>query len=251
VPTIGVNRIGPPCHITEVANAPRRPVLRADSHADRTVAMTTSFEGLPLLHTRNYDTEVYLDGQTLKVVGSIRDFKPAGVYIDGDPEPLGIHHMTVVLDVALETLRITDVDVTFTIHPHTTCPAIVDHYDKLIGLSVSRGFNRQVRELFGGPRGCTHTTALLQAMGPVVIQSLWSVRVMQKRAAGAAPFAREPGDTNQAVLGNLNTCHIWAEDGEHVAQVRAGNWHEAPVWITKRLVELGRDPNDWMSEAGR
>ena len=57
-------------------------------------------------------------------------------------------------------------DVVFEAHPHTTCPAIIEHYQGLVGLSIARGFTHQVRELFGGPRGCTHTTALLLAMAP-------------------------------------------------------------------------------------
>jgi len=37
-------------------------------------------------------------------------------------------------------------------------------------LSIARGFTHKVRGLFGGPRGCTHTTALSQAMAPEAIQ---------------------------------------------------------------------------------
>ena len=46
----------------------------------------------------------------------------------------------------------------------------------LVGLSIARGFTHRVRELFGGPRGCTHTTALLQAMAPIAMQCFWSMR---------------------------------------------------------------------------
>ena len=213
--------------------------------------MTTALDELPLLHTHNYDTQVYLDGSTLKVVGSVRDFKPAGVYIEGDPEPLGVHHMQVILDIDLDGLVISNVDVEFKIHPHQTCPSIIEHYDKLIGLTVSRGFNQKVRDLFGGPRGCTHTTALLQAMGPVVIQSLWSVHVMSKRQAGEPPFKRDRGDLDHSAETTINTCHVWHEDGEQIARVRSGEWNEPPVWISRRLVELGRSPDDWMADAGR
>ena len=44
---------------------------------------------------------------------------------------------------------------------------------------------------------------------------------------------------------NLNTCHIWAEDGDQVRSIMAGEPMEVPVWIVKRFNELGLDPNTW------
>ena len=78
-------------------------------------------------------------------------------------------------------------------HPHAACPRIEDHYQHLIGLSIARGFTHKVRELFGGPRGCTHTTALLQAMAPVAIQSMWSFRV-EGDPRGRRPAGRRGPD---------------------------------------------------------
>ena len=121
-------------------------------------------------------------------------------------------------------------------------------YQGLVGLSISRGFTHKVRELFGGPRGCTHTTALLQAMAPVAIQSIWSFRMAQTE--GGAPSG--PFDTAAAREGvlatNLNSCHVWAEDSEHVATLRNGEPMEVPLWITKRFSELGRDASSWRSD---
>ena len=59
--------------------------------------MTIALEELTLLHTRSYDTKVYRDDDHMVVVGSVRDVKPPGIYIEGDPDPLEIHHMLVVL----------------------------------------------------------------------------------------------------------------------------------------------------------
>ena len=41
---------------------------------------------------------------------------------------------------------------------------------------------------------------------------------------------------------NINSCHVWAEDSEHVAALRNGGQMEVPLWITRRFAELGRDP---------
>jgi hypothetical protein len=48
-----------------------------------------------------------------------------------------------------------------------------------------------------------------------------------------------------AFKSNLNTCHIWDEEGEHVRTIRAGGDIGAPLSVTKRLIKLGRDPDEW------
>jgi hypothetical protein len=47
---------------------------------------------------------------------------------------------------------------------------------------------------------------------------------------------------------NLNTCHIWAEDGELVVRRRQGDYGDASRWIIHRLTALGRDPATWRIE---
>jgi hypothetical protein len=212
------------------------------------MSMTQALEQLSLLHSRSYETKAYRDGENLKIVGSVKDVKPPGTYIDDDPEPLEIHHMQIVLSVEVATLTITGAVVEFRTHPNESCPSIVEHYGNLVGLHVTRGFNRKIRELFGGPRACTHTTALLQAMAPVVIQSLWSLRMHKARGAGQDPFERDRNEPAGHEV-NLNTCHVWVEDGEMIRKIRAGEQLEAPVWIKRRFAELGRDPNEWLSPA--
>ena len=146
-------------------------------------------------------------------------------------------------------LEIVEAGVVFEEHPHPACPSIAPHYGELVGLSVARGFTHQIRELFGGPRGCSHTTALLQAMAPVAVQSMWSFRIVTAREQGIARenFATPEG-RQQSIAMNLNTCHVWAEDGEQVRSILAGEPQEVPVWIQRRYAELGRDPMSWRSE---
>ncbi len=40
---------------------------------------------------------------------------------------------------------------------------------------------------------------------------------------------------------NLNTCHVWAEDGEQVQRLQAGGEFEPPIWAAERMVELGHE----------
>jgi hypothetical protein len=188
-----------------------------------------------LIHERAYVVRAYRRGDDELVLrGAVRDQKPPGLYLDDDTEPLTIHHMVVDLTIAVPSLEITEAKVVLETHPYPSCTRIEDHYGKLVGLSIARGYTNKVRELFGGPRGCTHTTALLQAMAPVAIQSMWSFRRAQLSGADHnAPFD-SPEGREGALTANLNSCHVWAEGGEHVAALRGGGPFEVPLWLTRR-----------------
>ena len=215
---------------------------------------------LEVLHHRTYDVKAYRkDNETMMLRGTVRDEKPAGLYIADDPEPLTIHHMVMELDIAFPSMEIRRVDVVFEDFPHAACPSIVPEYQKLVGLSIARGFTNKIRDLLGGPRGCTHVLALLQAMAPVTNQTRFSMMAASARAAAAEgsdvadgmPSALSndvsltPAQRLAAMRFNLNTCHVWDEEGEHVGSLKRGEPGEVPVWITKRYAELGRDPKNW------
>ena len=127
-------------------------------------------QGRPLevLHDREYRVRAFRSAPDRVLIrGGVRDQKPPGLYLDVDPDPLTIHHMQVDIEVAYPSMKIVAAQVHMETHPNIECTRIEPHYEKLVGLSIARGFTHQVRELFGGPRACTHTTALLQAMAPV------------------------------------------------------------------------------------
>lgn len=198
-----------------------------------------------LIHERAYIVRAYRSGvDKLILRGAVRDQKPPGLYFD-DTQPLTVHHMIVDLTIAIPSLEIIAAKAVLEIHPHATCKRIEEHYDNLVGLSIARGFTHKIRELFGGPRGCTHTTALLQAMAPVAIQSMWSFNMAQTQPGDDGnPFGTAES-RRVALMTNVNTCHVWAEDSEHVAGLRDGGEMEVPLWITKRFHELGRDPDSF------
>ncbi len=222
-------------------------------------------DGQPLdvLHDREYRVRAYRkSADVLLVRGAVRDQKPPGLYFPGDPDPLTVHHMQVDLEVSFPSMEIVDARVEFLTHPGSTCPAIVEHYGELVGLSIARGFINRVRELFGGPRGCTHTTALLQAMAPVAIQSIWSMRSWDAQRDDLADPTTHPAthpathpdaaveptleQRRQAWQMNVNTCHVWADDGEQVRRLESGDGGmEAPLFAEPRMVALGIKPEDW------
>ena len=192
---------------------------------------------VPVMHNREYRVESYrLAPDRLLIHGALRDQKPPGLFIPDDPEPLTIHHMMVAIEVSVPELEILEARTEFRTHPNETCPAIVEHYDNLVGLSIRRGFTHKVRELFGGPRGCSHTTALLQAMAPIAMQSLKGMESWDAMETGAPHpiIDRPPDDESWRRL--VNTCHVWSEDGDRLEQRRSGG--AQTMVVIRRLEEL-------------
>lgn len=197
-------------------------------------------EGLEPIHDRTYTVNVFRrNDHEIVARGIVHDVKPAGLYVEGDPDPLTIHEMVLDLVVGYPSLEITDANVVFESHPQSGCPAIADHYGSLVGLSIARGFTRNVRDLFGGPNGCTHVTALLQAMAPVLVQSTWSMRVLARREQPVDDSWRSNQNRN------IDTCHVWAADGEMMGKLERGEVVGPGIPVRDRLLALGKDPADW------
>ena len=206
---------------------------------------------LAVLHDREYRVRAYrLADDRLLIQGAIRDQKPPGLYLEDDPDPLPVHHMQLSLEIDFPALEIVGATVHFETHPNTTCPSIVDHYGKLVGLSIARGFTHRVRELFGGPRGCTHVTALLQAMAPVAMQCFWSMKAASARDAGKqSPIESGEIEDDEGWKRIIGTCHVWDPDGEAVRARNEGTFPAIPVFLQRRLDELGRDaPARWQPD---
>jgi len=206
----------------------------------------------PLIHTRQYQVHAFrMSDVKFLLRGVVVDEKPAGLYIENDPDPIWMHHMIVDLEIVYPTFLIEKASVEFKNHPHLGCTNITDHYKKLEGMSIARGFNAKVRELFGSSRGCTHIGALLAAMAPVAIQTGWSMRVSS--VVDTDDASKSPEDFQEQRIkqfaSTINTCHIWDEHGEMVSKVRRGEEIEMPLPVVRRLRDLGRNETDWL--AGR
>jgi len=177
--------------------------------------------------------------------GAVRDVLPghrfqeriSGLGGSTGLEPLAMHHMLIEMTVAFPELVVASIDVRFEIHPHESCPLIADHYAELVGVSIGRGYTHRVRDLFGGPRGCSHTTALLQAMSPVVMQC---VRAMETGGPGVAVGDERTRQMPSHVKG---TCHVWHEDGRLWQMVSNGEVTPAPIPVRNRFKASGLDPD--------
>ena len=201
----------------------------------------------PLIHTRRYEVRAFrMAADRLMLRGVVVDEKPAGLYLKGDEQPLWLHHMIVELEIVYPTFLIEKASATFHEHPHLECTHITDHYKNLEGMSIARGFNAKVKELFAGARGCTHITALLSAMAPVAIQAGWSMRAVASSDV-QVDAQKDHENRERQLAGTINTCHMWDENGALAASVSSGNYTEVPLSVRKRLKELGRSEEEWLN----
>ena len=57
------------------------------------------------------------------------------------------------------------------------CGEIVPAYRLLVGLAIRPGYSQQLKELFGGVRGCTHVSELAGALATAAFQTMAGQRV--------------------------------------------------------------------------
>ena len=149
------------------------------------------------------------------VTGSLLDERPrGGPKWFGVAGPRVVHDMRVALRIRCPELMITAADAAMETHPYTICPEALPPLQQLVGVSVAQGFTRAVNERLGRQQGCSHLTALIQAMGPVI-----------RQAAGVAFRDRN----TEAVMGGggdrwfINTCRSWRENGPLHSLLKQGD----------------------------
>jgi hypothetical protein len=166
------------------------------------------------LHIRSIEYQAFDAGDSLTIVGRLRDSRPWAV--DGNAHAVGqVHDMELRVTVRLDDLVITESDAVMHTFPHTECPGIVPAFRALAGLHVGRGYTRKVQEAFGGPRGCTHLEQLARSLGPVVIQAMMSKRTQ-------SPSDAKPASPGTGVPWPRDSCHVWAEGGVAERKIAAG-----------------------------
>jgi Protein of unknown function (DUF2889) len=166
------------------------------------------------LHRRSIEYEAFDAGESLLVVGRLRDSRP---WAEGSHSIASVHDMELRVTVRISDMTITEASANMHTFPHAECPGIVQAFKDLAGLSVARGYTRAVQSRFGGPRGCTHLEQLARSIGPVVVQAVTSRRAQAVSlglstdllSAGASPWARD-------------SCHVWAEGGVADQKLAAG-----------------------------
>lgn len=91
------------------------------------------------------------------------------------------------------------------------CDAYGDAYERLVGLSLVKGFRQAVHERLGGARGCTHLTEMAQVLPTAVIQA-FAGDVINTQEGGQDPD--HPGRDMPPF--QLDRCHALRRDAEAV-----------------------------------
>lgn len=99
--------------------------------------------------------------------------------------------------------------------PYTPCGDITVKFAQLKGLRIDRGWTKALREILGGPNGCTHQWELLGRVAAVAYQSTNLVR--------RAKDNRKPGQLPRT----FNTCHMYTP-GTEATKIRWPDLYQAP-----------------------
>ncbi|HZP38249.1 MAG TPA: DUF2889 domain-containing protein [Methylomirabilota bacterium] len=166
------------------------------------------------VHVRTIRVEVAeAPDEQLDVTAILVDERPAGnPRWFGATPPRVIHDMRLGLRIRHRDLVITAVRSEMASHPYTICPEALPPLEQLVGLSISRGFTREVNERFGRQRGCAHLTALIHALAPAV-----------RQGAGVAFADRPRGGAGLDEQWFVNSCQAWREEGPLHRLLRAGD----------------------------
>ncbi len=153
-------------------------------------------DGLIDIEARMTDTKPYSWGE-----------QPHGLNA-GEP----VHDMWMRLTVDLD-MRIHACEAAMDATPYSVCTAAAPNFAQLAGLTIGKGFLREAMRRVGNVAGCTHLRELLQPLGTVAYQTIYSLQVRRRAATQQADAAF----INPALI---NTCLAYDEHGPLVQNSR-------------------------------
>jgi len=168
------------------------------------------------MHRRTIEFDVYDAGESVRVVGRLRDLRPWAA----DAARTTVHDMELDLEVRRSDLVILSAKATMHTFPHAECPQIEDAFAQMVGLSIARGYTKAVSGRFVGVLGCSHLEHLARALGPAVIQAVASGYSKQFADGVLPPPAARP----RSAPWLKDTCHIWAEGGIGEQKIALGGF---------------------------
>ena len=88
--------------------------------------------------------------------------------------------------------------------PFRICPNITPTFKDLVGLRMTPGFTKAVKEKFGGVQGCVHLVELLGPIATTAFQTIAGKRFAKMSESRHAVKIRPP---------LIDTCHAWDARG--------------------------------------
>jgi hypothetical protein len=169
------------------------------------------------LHTRQIELRGYLrDDGNIDVEAHLTDTRTyPHPRQDGSQRDAGapLHDMWMRLTIA-PNREILACEAAMHATPFAICPGVAPNFARLAGLRIEGGFLKRAMERVGGGEGCTHLRELLQQIGTVFVQTLYSI----------GKISDAPRDPGQGPPPLLNSCYAWSDSGPIVAE-RFPAWH--------------------------
>lgn len=167
------------------------------------------------IHTRTLDMRGYEreDGMW-DIEGHLRDTKTYGFdnrwrgRVEAD-DP--VHEMYLRLTIDPD-MTVREVEAVTDAHPFPNCPEVTPNFKLLEGTRIGLGWNRKVRELLGGVKGCTHHVEMLSQLATVTFQTLAGKRRRDEDTKDGAQDGQD-GEEPLRRPRLLNTCYAFAADG--------------------------------------
>lgn len=117
-----------------------------------------------------------------------------------------VHNMWLRLTIDLD-MKVHDAEAVTDDGPYRVCGDITPSFKALIGITIGPGWRRAIAERVGGVRGCTHLVELLGPLGTTAFQATGRARAARD---AAKPATKKPYQ--------LNSCHVYREDGAAVLE---------------------------------
>ena len=164
------------------------------------------------IHHRRIDAEGYLREDGLwDIKARITDVKDyafdnawRGTLHPGDP----IHDMQLRLTLD-DQLTVVAVEAVTNASPFQICGDVAPNFQRLIGVSIGKGWRQAIKARLGGVEGCTHLVELLGPLGTTAFQTIFPYRDRLGKPREGSP------DKKPRIL---DTCHALRSDGPVVQQ---------------------------------
>jgi hypothetical protein len=117
-----------------------------------------------------------------------------------------VHDMWLRVTIDLD-MKIHDIEAKTDEGPYPICGDVAPNFKGLVGLTIGAGWRKGIAEHVGGVKGCTHLVELLGPLGTTAYQ-----------ATGRARQARSEGKPHPRKPYQLNSCHVYKDDGPAVLE---------------------------------
>ena len=169
------------------------------------------------IHTRSIECRGYLRTDGLwDVEGHLTDVKSYGFANEfrGElPPGTPVHDMWLRITVD-DRLVIHAVEAVTEASPYALCPQVTANFQRLVGLRIYPGFQKQVRDRLGGTQGCTHLVDLLGPVATTAYQTVFPYRAQHAQRQREA--TEQPAGKARRKPRLIDSCYAFASDCEVV-----------------------------------